>query len=308
MAVKRRGLGKGLDTLIPDKSKKVQKDLSKNRPASAKPAPVPGKSVVDLSIAVVEPDKTQPRKRFDNESINELADSIRQHGIITPILVQKRDGYYEIIAGERRWRAAKKAGLKQIPAIVKDLQDKERLEVSLIENIQREDLDEIETARAYKRLIDEHDMTQAEVAERVSKSRPAVANALRLLNLDSRVQAMLADGRLTMGHARCLLGLEDPEKQVEFAEKIIEGKLSVRAAEKLVADFLEGRHARSKGGKPAQDPYLNDLAARLTEAVGTKVKIKSRKKGTGKIEIEYYSEEDLDRIYELIRNRGLSSQ
>lgn len=286
MAVKKRGLGKGLDSLIPEKE-------------SVKT----GESIVMLPVSKVEPNRSQPRKRFDEEAIGELAESIRRHGVITPILVQKEDGYYQIIAGERRWRASRKAGLKEIPAIVKDFEGAEKLTVSLIENIQREDLDVLEEAMAYRRLIEDYALTQQEVADRVSKSRASVANTMRLLDLDERVQAMMAEGTLSMGHGRALLGIRSRAGQYKLAQEIVKGKMSVRQVEKAVRETEQGTRKPASGKKAkAADPYLRDMEERMAEAVGTKVTIASNSRGKGKIEIEFYSGDELDRLYELIRH------
>ena len=306
MAVKKRGLGKGLDTLIPDKSKSVKSPapagISEKVPAAGASAER-GESIIQLSLSRVEPNRNQPRKKFDEKAIGELADSIKEHGVITPILVQKEDGYYQIIAGERRWRAARKAGLKKIPAIVKNYEEAEKLAVSLIENIQREDLDVIEEAQAYKRLVDDYSLTQQEVAARVSKSREAVANIMRLLNLDERVQAMMAEGSISMGHGRALLKIHSGARQYQLAQEIAEKQLSVREVEKITKQETSGgkKPARRKA-KKADDPYMRDMEERMSTAVGTKVSIKPSSREKGRIEIEYYSGDELDRLFELIRH------
>ena len=223
MAAKKTGLGKGLDSLIADKTPKTQKKNAENTDGA-----------VMMNITKVEPNREQPRKKFDEDALLELSESIKQFGVLQPLLVQERDDYYEIIAGERRWRAAKIAGLKEVPVIIKKLTEQQIMEISLIENIQREDLNPIEEAQAYKRLLTEFNLKQDEVAERVSKSRTAVTNAMRLLKLDDRVQQMVIDEMLTTGHARALLGINDIEKQYVTAQKIFDEKLSVRDTEKLV--------------------------------------------------------------------------
>ena len=296
MAVKRGGLGKGLDSLIPDtiktsvpeKTKIVEKVVEK--PVELK-----------VKISKVGPNKDQPRKQFDEDALMELADSIKQFGIIQPLIVQEKNGFYEIIAGERRWRAAKLAGLKEVPVIVKDYSDLEVVEISLIENIQRENLNPIEEALAYKRLLNEFNLKQDEVAERVSKSRTAVTNSMRLLKLDERVQQMVIDDMLSTGHARALLGIEDPELQAATAAKVFDEKLSVREVEKLVKQIQNAKPEKKKEEK-VHDFIYTDLEEKMKAAVGTKVSIHQNAKGKGKIEIEYYSREDLERIIDIITN------
>ena len=252
-----------------------------------------------MKISKVGPNKEQPRKQFDEDALMELADSIKQFGIIQPLIVQEKNGFYEIIAGERRWRAAKLAGLKEVPVIVKDYTDLEVVEISLIENIQRENLNPIEEALAYKRLLNEFNLKQDEVAERVSKSRTAVTNSMRLLKLDERVQQMVIDDMLSTGHARALLGIDDPELQFTTATKVFDEKLSVREVEKLVKKIQQGK-TEKKREEPVHDFIYTDLEEKMKEAVGTKVSIHQNAKGKGKIEIEYYSREDLERIIDII--------
>ena len=298
MAARRGGLGKGLDTLIPEtvkstsqeKTKLVDKVVEKivEKPAEIK-----------VKISQVGPNKDQPRKQFDEDALMELSDSIKQFGIIQPLVVQEKNGFYEIIAGERRWRAAKMAGLKEVPVIIKNYTDLEIVEISLIENIQRENLNPIEEALAYKRLLEEFHLKQDEVAERVSKSRTAVTNSMRLLKLDNRVQQMVIDDMLSTGHARALLGIEDPELQASTAAKVFDEKLSVREVEKLVKNIQNGKTEKKKE-QPVHDFIYQDLEEKMKAAVGTKVIIHQKAKGKGKIEIEYYSPEDLERIMELI--------
>ena len=262
------------------------------------------KDAVTVRISEVEPNRSQPRKVFDDEKLAELAESIKTYGLLQPILVQKRDGYYEIIAGERRWRAALKAGLKEIPVIIREYSDKEILELSLIENIQREDLNPIEEAQAYKRLMDEFDMSQADVAQRVSKSRSAVANSMRLLKLDEEVQKMLTDGQISMGHARALLPLESSEKQVELAGKIVDHELSVRATEKLVKEMLKANPKTETDTKrierPEEDPSIaiiyKQIEERLQQTLHTKVSIQRKRNGHGKLQIDFYNSDDLEKI------------
>ena len=295
-----RGLGKGLDSLIPNavgeaKVKKESKAESKEEKRED------GKETV-VKITMVEPNRKQPRKNFDEDALQELADSIKQFGLIQPILVQDRKDHYEIIAGERRWRAAKIAGLKEVPVIIRNYSEKEIMEISLIENIQREDLNPIEEAQAYKRLLEEFHLKQDEVAERVSKSRAAVTNSMRLLKLGEEVQQMLIDDMISTGHARALLAIENQEEQYTIAQKIFDEKLSVRDVEKLVKNL----------NKPAKNPkkttstdktmeaiYL-DLEEKLKNRLSTKVTVTSKGDGAGKIEIEFYNHEDLDRLMDLM--------
>ena len=277
-----------IKTSVPEKTKIVEKVVEK--PVELK-----------VKISKVGPNKDQPRKQFDEDALMELADSIKQFGIIQPLIVQEKNGFYEIIAGERRWRAAKLAGLKEVPVIVKDYSDLEVVEISLIENIQRENLNPIEEALAYKRLLNEFKLKQDEVAERVSKSRTAVTNSMRLLKLDERVQQMVIDDMLSTGHARALLGIEDPELQAATAAKVFDEKLSVREVEKLVKQIQNGKPEKKKEEK-VHDFIYTDLEEKMKAAVGTKVSIHQNAKGKGKIEIEYYSREDLERIIDIITN------
>ena len=247
----------------------------------------------------MEPNREQPRKYFDEDALQELADSIKQFGLLQPILVQDRKDYYEIIAGERRWRAAKLAGLKEVPVIIKNYTEQEIVEIALIENIQREDLNPIEEAQAYKKLLTEFNLKQDEVAERVSKSRAAVTNSIRLLKLSDKVQQMVIDDMISTGHARALLAIEDPEQQYIIAQKIFDEKLSVRDIEKLVKDLHKTPKAKKLDDKAMQAIY-QDIEEKLKQSLGTKVAISSKGKGAGKIEIEFYSHEDLDRLLEMI--------
>ena len=301
MAVKKRGLGKGLDMLIPNKAdtQKVRQ-MSTEAAASRQPE---GERIATLPLQKVEPNRSQPRKKFDSKGLNELADSIREHGVITPILVQKEDDYYQIVAGERRSRAAKIAGLKEIPAIIKNYEGAEKLAVSLIENIQREDLDVIEEAQAYRQLIDDYSLTQEQVAKRVSKSRTAITNAMRLLNLDERVQTMLAEGAIAMGHARALLAIKSKTAQYALAQKVAAQQMSVREVERAVKQLsgTQGKASKTRKKKES-DPYLRDMEEKMAQAVGTKVIISEKARGKGKIEIEYYSMAELDRLFEIIRH------
>lgn len=247
----------------------------------------------------MEPNRKQPRKFFDEDALQELADSIRQFGLLQPILVQDRNDHYEIIAGERRWRAARLAGLKEVPVIIKNYTDQEIVEIALIENIQREDLNPIEEAQAYKRLLEEFNLKQDEVAERVSKSRAAVTNSIRLLKLGDKVQQMVIDDMISTGHARALLAVEDEEEQYALAQKIFDEKLSVREIEKLVKNLHKPAKVKKLDDKALQAIYL-DIEDRLKQKLSTKVAVTSKGEGAGKIEIEFYSHEDLDRILEMI--------
>lgn len=292
MAVNKRGLGKGLDTMIPP---------VKNEKKSEKGDPAKGPETL-VNITKVEPNREQPRKNFDEDALLELSESIKQYGLLQPILVQDRKDYYEIIAGERRWRAAKLAGLKQVPVIIKNLTDQEIVEISLIENIQRENLNPIEEAQAYKRLLNEFHLKQDEVAERVSKSRTAVTNSMRLLKLSDDVQRMVIDEMITTGHARALLGVEDPAEQYNLAQRIFDEKLSVREVEKIVKNM--GKPVKPKKEKvvdKSMQVIYDDISEKLKTQFGTKVNIVPKEDGSGKIEIEFYSHDELDRILDLMK-------
>lgn len=298
MAVKKTGLGKGLDSMIPVYP--VKPRAAAEKPKEEKE----NKAEKLLKITEVEPNRDQPRKKFDEDALLELADSIKQFGVLQPLLVQKRKDYYEIIAGERRWRAAKMAGLKEIPVIIKEFSDQEIVEISLIENIQREDLNPIEEAQAYKRLLTEFHLKQDEVAERVSKSRTAVTNSMRLLKLDERVQQMLIDDMLTTGHARALLAIEDPELQWKAANRIFDEKMSVRDVEKMVKSLQKDKKEKQEDRKQ-EDAYTyiyRDMEEKMKAILGTKVKVNHGADHRGKIEIEYYSDEELERIYDMLRS------
>lgn len=297
MAAKRNGLGKGLDSLIPDK--KVKPAVSGQTEGKEKKEESSKSGEILVKINEVEPNREQPRKDFDEDSLMELADSIKQFGILQPLLVQKKKDYYEIIAGERRWRAAKIAGVKEVPIIVKNYTDQEIVEISLIENIQRENLNPIEEAMAYKRLLEEFNLKQDEVAERVSKSRTAVTNSMRLLKLSPRVQQMIVDDMISTGHARALLAIDDEEQQYMLANKIFDEKLSVRETEKLVKALKNPKKEIKKTVVEHTFVYEN-LEEQMKNIIGTKVSVNPKANGKGKIEIEYYSEEELERIYDLI--------
>ena len=297
MAVKRNGLGKGLDSLIPNKTEKTVKTEKKPEQKNEESQNSSGEILVKINQ--VEPNREQPRKEFDEDSLMELADSIKQFGILQPLLVQKRKDYYEIIAGERRWRAAKIAGLKEVPVIIKDYTEQEIVEIGLIENIQRENLNPIEEAMAYKKLLEEFHLKQDEVAERVSKSRTAVTNSMRLLKLSPRVQQMIVDDMISTGHARALLAIDDEEQQYQLANRIFDEKLSVRETEKLVK-ALKNPKKEVKKQKPEHTFVYDNIEEQMKNIIGTKVSVNPKANGKGKIEIEYYSEEELERIYDLI--------
>ncbi|MDQ0151111.1 ParB/RepB/Spo0J family partition protein [Eubacterium multiforme] len=280
---KKFGLGKGLGALIPDEVETKEKS--------------PSTTLIPLNSIINNSD--QPRKFFDSDNIAELAESIKNHGIIQPLILKKDGNKYVIIAGERRWRAAKMLSLKEVPAIIMELSDKEILEISLIENIQRQDLNPIEEALAYRKLIDDFNLTQQELSKRIGKSRVAITNTMRLINLDERVQQYLIEGVISEGHGRALLAVEDKDLQYDFAQKIIDEKLSVRELERLIKLLFKEKDNDNKKKNEEINPYVKDVQNRLQDYFGTKVNINSKNK-KGKIEIEYYSEDDLNRILELI--------
>lgn len=293
MPIKKKGLGKGLDSLIPDN--KSIKSVTPDKSAEAEEKA----GVQTMKINEVEPNRDQPRKNFDEDALLELSDSIKQFGVLQPLLVRKRKDYYEIIAGERRWRAAKLAGVKEVPVIVKEYTDQEILEIGLIENIQRENLNPIEEAIAFKRLLEEFNLKQDEVAERVSKSRTAVTNSMRLLKLSDKVQQMIIDDMISTGHARALLAIDDPELQYTLANKIFDEKLSVRETEKLVKEIKNPKKPKEK--KVMENAFIyQDLEEKMKGVFGTKVSIASKGKGKGKIEIEYYSDDELEHLFDMM--------
>lgn len=302
MAVARKkGLGKGLGNLIPDSDIQVETTNTKVVEKVVEKI-IKEPAEVVLKINEIEPNREQPRRNFDEDALLELADSIKRYGVIEPLLVKKEKDYYKIVAGERRWRAAKLAGLKELPVVIKDYSNQEIMEVALIENIQREDLNPIEEALAYQSLIKEYSLKQDEVAERVSKSRAAITNAMRLLKLDERVQQMVIDDMISSGHARALLGIEDNEQQYNVAMEIFDKKLSVRETEKLVKSY--NNPAKSVDKKlPENDFIYRDMEEQLKLSVGTKIVIKNKDNNKGKIEIEYYSKDDFERIVELLKNK-----
>ena len=294
MATKKRGLGLGLDNLIPDIGLEATKETKIEKENVSRETLIP--------LIEIEPNRAQPRTRFDEDALQELADSIKQYGIIEPIVVQKRDKHYEIIAGERRWRAARIAGLKEVPVVVKEYSEDEIFTIALIENIQREDLNPIEEAVAYQKLIQELKLKQDEVAEKVSKSRTAITNSMRLLKLDQRVQQMLIDEMISEGHGRALLPITDPEEQFTLAMKVFDEKLSVRETEKLIKKIQEEKNTPEKEIEETKDVSFiyKNLEEKLKRTLGTMVEIKNKANNTGKIEIEYYSMDELERIVELM--------
>ena len=297
MPIKKKGLGKGLDSLIPDN--KSMKSVTSEKTVESKEDAAAKSGVQVMKINEVEPNRDQPRKNFDEDALLELSDSIKQFGVLQPLLVRKRKDYYEIIAGERRWRAAKLAGVKEVPVIEKEYTDQEILEIGLIENIQRENLNPIEEAIAYKRLLEEFNLKQDEVAERVSKSRTAVTNSMRLLKLSDKVQQMIIDDMISTGHARALLAIDDPELQYTLANKIFDEKLSVRETEKLVKEIKNPKKPKEK--KPVANSFIyQDLEEKMKSVFGTKVSIASKGKGKRKIEIEYYSDDELEHLFDMM--------
>lgn len=297
MAVKKKGLGKGLDSLIPDN--RGPKSTEPESPSKSETESELNSGEIMLKINQVEPNREQPRKKFEEDGLLELADSIKQFGILQPLLVKRKKDYYEIIAGERRWRAAKIAGIKEVPVIIKEYSEQEIIEIGLIENIQRENLNPIEEAMAFKRLLEEFNLRQDEVAERVSKSRTAVTNSMRLLKLNDKVQQMIIDDMISTGHARALLAIDNKEQQYILANKIFDEKLSVRETEKLIKDLKNPKKPKEK--KEKENPFIyKDIEEKMKEVMGTKVNISSKGNGKGKIEIEYYSDKELERMFDMI--------
>lgn len=317
MGKTKRGLGKGLgaffgEEVIQEVSKEEEKTErtipTRTRPSTKektaeKEIMKEDSKEITLKLSKIEPNREQPRKDFNEEQLKELADSIKNYGILQPLLVQKKGNYYEIIAGERRWRAAKIAGLKEVPVVIREYSEQQAVEIALIENVQREDLNPIEEAMAYQRLIQEFHLKQEEIAERVCKNRTTIANSMRLLNLCEDVQQMLIQGVISSGHARALLSVENPETQLTLAKKIEKDCLSVREVEKMVK-LLEKPEKKKK--EKVQDEQLElifkDLEDRMKTVMGTKVNISRKDKSKGRIEIEYYSEAELERIVELIES------
>lgn len=303
MVAKKTGLGKGLDSLIPTHSSSPKTMVKEVKEEKQQIKTVVKQEEIKIKITEIEPNREQPRKKFDEDALLELAESIKQFGVIQPLIVQKRGDYYEIIAGERRWRAAKIAGLKEVPVIIKDYTSQERVEISLIENIQREDLNPIEEAHAYKRLLNEFSLKQDEVAERVSKSRTAVTNSMRLLKLDERVQQMVIDDMISTGHARALLSIEDKELQYTVANRIFDEKLSVRETEKLMKSIqLEKTDKVKEDRNTVNSLIYKDIEEKIKAILGTKVIVDHKANNKGKIQIEYYSNEELERIVEMLES------
>ena len=308
----KKGLGKGLgaifgeDVVKENKEETEKKAKAKAETKAAEEMDEKGR-ILMLKLDLVQPNKEQPRKTFDEEKINELAESIKNYGVLQPLLVQKNDSFYEIIAGERRWRAAKAAGLKEVPAVLKEYSKQEAMEISLIENVQRADLNPIEEALGYKQLIDEFGLTQEEIAVRVAKSRTVITNTMRLLKLDEQIQNMLVQGVITSGHARALLSLEDIQMQLKAAKEILDKKLSVRETERLVKRLQKEASGEKKEEKKKDETLAliyQDLEDRMKSVMGTKVSIHNKDKNKGRIEIEYYSEAELERIVEMIESIG----
>ena len=313
MAGKKSGLGRGLDALFPEKTVQNNKIQTVKTVKSEKTIPTESKKSNQqenskgermMKISLIEPNRDQPRKKFDEDALQELSESIKQYGILQPLLVSDKKDYYEIVAGERRWRAAKMAGLKEVPVVVKEFSTQEIVEISLIENIQREDLNPVEEAMAYKRLMEEFHLKQDEIAERVSKSRTAVTNSMRLLKLDSRVQQMMVDEMISAGHARAILAIADTEKQYNVAMKVFDEKLSVRETEKLVKNVLMPTKKKKTASDSTEDAIYESLEEKMKNITGTRVFIHRKKNNKGKIEIEYYSRDDLDRIIDLFDSIG----
>ena len=317
MAGRKNGLGRGLDALFPDKktaSKENEVKFTAKVEKKTEPAvkvknvkertetPRQKKVPMMVKISMVEPNQNQPRKQFDEDALLELTESVKQYGILQPLLVSEKKDYYEIIAGERRWRAAKLAGLKEVPVIVKEFSEQELVEISLIENIQREDLNAVEEAMAYKRLMDEFHLKQDEIADRVGKSRTTVTNSMRLLKLSAKVQQMLIDEMITAGHARAILAVSDMEKQESLAMRVFDEKLSVRETEKLVKAVLAPPKEKKSHSYSAEDAAYENLEEKMKSIMGTKVLIHRKKNDKGKIEIEYYSRDELERIIDLFES------
>ena len=308
----KKGLGKGLGAIFGEDVVKENKEETEKKAKAKAEAKVAEEMdekgrILMLKLDLVQPNKEQPRKTFDEEKINELAESIKNYGVLQPLLVQKNDSFYEIIAGERRWRAAKAAGLKEVPAVLKEYSKQEAMEISLIENVQRADLNPIEEALGYRQLIDEFGLTQEEIAVRVAKSRTAITNTMRLLKLDEQIQNMLVQGVITSGHARALLSLEDAQMQLKAAKEILDKKLSVRETERLVKRLQKEASGEKKEEKKKDETLAliyQDLEDRMKSVMGTKVSIHNKDKNKGRIEIEYYSEAELERIVEMIESIG----
>lgn len=322
----RRGLGKGLGVFFsedaaekqPVKQEQEKMPQKKNLPDTGngktenRPEKAGSEKVIEkvvekpveqkLKLSLIEPNQSQPRKKFDEEGLKELADSIKTYGVLQPLIVQKKKDHYEIIAGERRWRAAKMAGITEVPVLIREYDRQQSMEVALIENVQRADLNPIEEAQAYQRLIQEFHLTQEEIAARVSKNRATITNSMRLLKLDERVQEMLSDGRISSGHARAVLGVENGEQQFQLANKIVQEVLSVRDVEKLVKMMNRPEKKKKEEKGPDIQLIYRQLEEKLKSIMGTKVTINRKDRNKGRIEIEYYSQEELERIIELMES------
>ena len=322
----RRGLGKGLGVFFsedaaekqPVKQEQEKAPQKKNLPDTGngktehRPEKAVSEKVIEkvvekpveqkLKLSLIEPNQSQPRKKFDEEGLKELADSIKTYGVLQPLIVQKKKDHYEIIAGERRWRAAKMAGITEVPVLIREYDRQQSMEVALIENVQRADLNPIEEAQAYQRLIQEFHLTQEEIAARVSKNRATITNSMRLLKLDERVQEMLSDGRISSGHARAILGVENGEQQFQLANKIVQEVLSVRDVEKLVKMMNSPEKKKKEEKGPDIQLIYRQLEEKLKSIMGTKVTINRKDRNKGRIEIEYYSQEELERIIELMES------
>ena len=294
MNEKKRGLGRGLNALINTGS-----DTENNKENTKENHEY---KEVFINISLVEPNRNQPRKEFDKESLSELANSIKQYGILQPIIVQKNGDMYEIIAGERRWRAAKEAGLTEVPVIVRDYDKQKVMEISIIENIQREDLNPIEEAMAYQSLMEEYGLKHDELAEKVSKNRSTITNSMRLLKLSKNIQQMLIDGRISTGHAKVLLSVEDINEQEKIAQELIDKSLSVRKLEKLVKKHTKSRKKKDDKDDKDYSLFYREYEDRLKDILGTKVQINTKDKNKGRIEIDYYSAAELERIVELLNS------
>ena len=309
---KRTGLGKGLGAIFGDEvMESAAEEQEAKHQAKSKKAQEPEKKEEDsdigrelmVKVTSIEPNREQPRKDFNEEAMGELAESMKVYGVLQPLLVQKKGDYYEIIAGERRWRAAKLAGLKEVPVVIREYTKQQTMEIALIENVQREDLNPIEEAKAYQRLIQEFELKQEEIAARVGKSRVTITNSMRLLKLDERVQEMLIQNQITGGHARALLTVEDGELQYKLAGKVIAENLSVREIEKIVKSLSKKKNPKEKNVEDESLALIfRDLEERMKSAMGTKVSINRKDKNKGRVEIEYYSESELERIVELIES------
>ena len=309
----KKGLGKGLGAIFGEDVISREEEEHRIRESARKKTVNAGEQMSTeqtgtgervVKVALIEPNQSQPRKRFDQEQMEELAESIKQHGILQPLLVQKREGFYEIIAGERRWRAAKLAGLKEVPVVIREYTPQESVEIALIENLQREDLNPIEEAKAYQRLIQEFGLKQEEIAAKVAKNRTTITNAMRLLKLDETIQNMVIENVISSGHARALLGLEDQGMQLKAAKMVVDGKLSVRETERLVKRLIREEEEKNKPQKEEKNINFiyQNLEERMKTVMGTKVTIHNKDKNKGRIEIEYYSEAELERIVEMIES------